>query len=91
MDLPVTVLEAMQGATVTVPTPTGDVRVTIPAGARPGQLLRIKGRGVQRRVPGHLYLVLQPTPPRSDDPDVLAAAQRLEEAYTVDVRADLQI
>ncbi len=91
LDLPITVLEAMQGAVVTVPTPTGDVKVTIPAGARPGQRLRIKGRGVQRRVPGHLYLILQPTPPETDDPDVLMAAQRLEEAYVGDLRGHLEI
>ena len=91
MDLPVTILEAMAGASVTVPTPTGDVRVTVPSGARPGQLLRIKGRGVQRRVPGHLYLILQPTPPSSEDPEVLAAAERLEQAYEDDVRAALKL
>jgi DnaJ-class molecular chaperone len=90
-DLPITILEAMRGTVVTVPTPTGDVKVTIPAGARPGQRLRIKGRGVQTRVPGHLYLILHPTPPDSDDPDVLMAAQRLEEAYVGDLRGHLEI
>jgi curved DNA-binding protein len=90
LDLPITVLEAMRGASVSVPTPTGDVKVTIPAGARPGQLLRLKGRGVQKRAgAGHLYLVLAPTPPTSEDPEVLAAAERLETAYTEDVRAAL--
>lgn len=88
LDLPITILEAMKGASISVPTPTGDVKVTIPAGARPGQLLRLKGRGVQKRSgAGHLYLVLRPTPPVSDDPEVLAAAERLEAAYETDVRA----
>ena len=91
MDLPITILEAMEGASVTVPTPTGDVKVTVPANARPGQLLRLKGRGVQKRIPGHLYLVLRPTPPETTDPEVLAAARRLEEAYTTDVRAGLAL
>lgn len=91
MDVPLTILEAMQGTVVTVPTPTGDVKVKIPAGAQPGQRLRIKGRGMQKRIPGHLYLVLQPTPPPSTDPDVLAAAQRLEEAYLAPVRANLRL
>lgn len=89
LDLPLTIHEAMAGATITVPTPTGEVKVTVPPGSRAGQRLRIKGRGVQKAAPGHLYLVLQPTPPTSDDPDVLAAAKRLEEAYTSDIRAGL--
>ncbi|MEZ4322389.1 MAG: DnaJ C-terminal domain-containing protein [Myxococcota bacterium] len=91
MELPVTIYEAMAGAVVTVPTPTGDVKVNVPAGARPGQRLRIKGRGIQKRVPGHLYLVIQPTPPPGDDPDVLQAARRLEEAYVGDLRGRLKI
>lgn len=91
MDVPLTVLEAMQGTQVTVPTPTGDVKVRIPSGVQPGQRLRIKGRGMQKRIPGHLYLVLQPTPPKSEDPDVIAAAQRLEEAYLAPIRARLKL
>lgn len=91
MDLPLTVLEAMAGASITVPTPTGDVKVTVPAGSKVGQRLRLKGRGVQKSVPGHLVLVLQPTPPVSEDPEVLEAARKLEAAYTEDVRAGLTL
>ncbi|MCB9676483.1 MAG: DnaJ domain-containing protein [Alphaproteobacteria bacterium] len=91
MDLPLTIYEAMAGASIVVPTPTGDVKVNVPAGAKPGQRLRLKGRGIQKRVPGHLYLVLQPTPPTSDDPDVLLAAKRLEEAYVGDLRGGLEL
>jgi len=89
MDVPLTVYEAMAGTTVTVPTPTGDVKVTVPKNAKPGQRLRLKNRGVQKAVPGHLYLVLQPTPPPGDDPDVMQAARRLEEAYVGDLRGKL--
>jgi DnaJ-class molecular chaperone len=91
MDVPLTVLEAMRGTSITVPTPTGDVKVKIPAGVQPGQRLRMKGRGVQKPVPGHLYLVLLPTPPKTSDPEVLIAAQRLEEAYVGDLRGHLRL
>lgn len=91
MDLPLTILEAMAGTTVTVPTPTGDVKVNIPPGVKPKQRLRLKGRGIQKTIPGHLYLILVPTPPQSTDPDVLAAAQRLEEVYTSDVRSQIKL
>ena len=32
LEVPVTVLEAMRGGTITVPTPTGDIKLTVPAG-----------------------------------------------------------
>lgn len=92
LDVPITVLEAVRGASITVPTPTGDVKVTVPPGARSGSRLRIKGRGVQKRAaPGDLYLVLRPAVPASQDPEVLAAAERIERAYAGDVRATLKL
>ena len=92
LDVPITVHEAMAGARITVPTPTGDVKVTVPAGAKSGQRMRVKGRGVQRKGrPGNLYLVLRPTVPASEDPEVLAAAERLQSAYDGDVRGELRL
>ena len=91
MEVPITVHEAIAGASVTVPTPTGDVKVTVPPGARSGARMRIRNRGIQTRTPGHLYLILRPMVPQSDDPEIIAAAQRLDEAYAVPVRADLKL
>jgi curved DNA-binding protein len=92
MEVPLTVLEALRGGTITVPTPTGDIKLTVPAGVGTGARLRVKGRGVQRRGrPGDLYVVLRPTVPRSDDPEVLAAAERIERAYPGDPRGELKI
>ena len=45
MDLPVTLKEAVAGAKVKVPTPDGQVMMTIPKGSSSGKVLRIKGRG----------------------------------------------
>jgi curved DNA-binding protein len=81
MDLPVTVLEALQGATITVPTPTGEVRLNVPPGARNGTRLRLKRRGVQRkRAPGHLYLVVRPEVPNTATEALIEAATALHEA-----------
>jgi curved DNA-binding protein len=93
LDLPITVLEALEGATVGAPTPTGDVRVGVPRGARNGQRLRLRGRGVQKPgSAGDLYLVLRvAAPDATDDPGVLAAARALEAAYRTPVRADLTL
>lgn len=46
MDLNVSLTEAVEGARVQVPTPSGTVALTIPAGANSGMTLRLKGKGV---------------------------------------------
>ena len=46
LDLPVTLSEAVLGGRLKVPTPSGDVMVTIPKGSNTGKVLRLKGKGV---------------------------------------------
>ena len=48
VEVPITLDEAVLGGKVEVPTITGRVSVTVPAGANTGQTLRLKGRGVKR-------------------------------------------
>lgn len=45
VELPVSLKEAIEGAKINVPTPTGAVALTIPAGSSSGKTLRLKGRG----------------------------------------------
>jgi curved DNA-binding protein len=90
LEVPVTFKEAMLGATITVPTPTGDVKVKVPAGVRSGTRLRVKGRGVQRRgTPGHLYLVLRPEVPDQTSPELEALADATDALYSAPVRQKL--
>jgi curved DNA-binding protein len=44
-DLPIAPDEAVLGAQVEVPTPDGSVKLSIPAGIRSGQSLRVRGKG----------------------------------------------
>jgi DnaJ-class molecular chaperone len=46
VELPVSVPEAVLGASVAVPTIDGPVRMTVPAGSNSGRTLRLKGRGI---------------------------------------------
>ena len=46
LDLPLTVAELALGADVLVPTVDGTVELSVPTGTRPGQKLRIRGKGV---------------------------------------------
>lgn len=66
LTLPIAPWEAALGATVKAPTPTGVVEVKIPAGARSGQKLRLRGRGIPSDPPGDLYLVLEVVLPPAD-------------------------
>jgi molecular chaperone DnaJ len=87
MELPITVGEAVRGASVKVPTPSGAVQVKIPAAAQSGQLLRVKGKGVQARghnAAGDLYLRLMVRVPQ--DGVQKEAIEKVEEAYGEDVR-----
>lgn len=48
-ELPVAAWEAALGARIAVETPEGPVEVKVPAGIRPGQRLRVRGRGFPKR------------------------------------------
>lgn len=92
LDVPLTVHEALAGARVEVPTPVGSVKVRVPAGTTTGRKLRLKGKGVPAKDgAGDLYLVLRPTPPETEDPAALEAAEALNAFYGASVRSDLRI
>ena len=62
LDLPVTLAEAVLGGKVPVPTPRGEVTLTIPAHSDAGTRLRLRGRGVAEhagRPAGDMYVKLQ--------------------------------
>jgi len=68
VNLPVAPWEAALGGKVCVPTLGGEVELKVPAGARTGQKLRLRGRGLPGKPPGDQYLVLQiMTPPAKDE------------------------
>ena len=48
VELPISVPEALLGASVPAPTIDGPVRITVPAGSNSGRSLRLKGRGIGR-------------------------------------------
>jgi len=47
MDLPITLQEAVLGAKVNVPTPKGNVTLSVGPGSSSGKVLRLKGKGVK--------------------------------------------
>jgi len=68
VDVPITLKEAVFGAKIDVPTPKGNVILTIPPGATSGTKLRIKNCGVGES--GDLFAVLQiALPPKWSEQD----------------------
>ena len=48
LDLPLSFTQVALGTSVTVPTPYGEERLTVPAGIQSGTVLRLKGKGLPR-------------------------------------------
>ena len=69
-DLPISPWEAALGGKIKIPTPTGNVEMSVPKNARSGQKLRLKKRGIPAKVPGDPFAVLQiVVPPVMSDKD----------------------
>jgi molecular chaperone DnaJ len=92
LDLPVTIGEAMNGAEVTVPTPTGPVELKIPAGTRSGRRLRLKGKGVpnlKTKAPGDMFVTVHVQIPDTHDAEAREAASSLDRFYEGDLRKEI--
>jgi len=73
VDLPISLAEAVEGATVEVPTVDGPVDLKVPPGANTGTRLRLKGRGAPIRAGGgrgDQIVVLQVVLPDPPDPEL---------------------
>jgi len=71
MDLKISLQEAVEGKRITVPTPSGDVALNVKAGANSGNVLRLKGKGVQvKSGAGDLLVRLMVTLPEKTDSEL---------------------
>jgi DnaJ-class molecular chaperone len=72
LELPISLTEAVLGGQVRVPTPTGDVTMSVPKGSNTGTKLRLRGRGVPRREGGQgdQFVQLKVVLPKSPDPEL---------------------
>ena len=73
MELRISLAEAVEGGTVPVQTPSGPVDLTIRPGRNSGDVLRLRGKGVQTQPnPGDLLVRLLIVLPKKDDPELQA-------------------
>lgn len=94
MEIPVTVHEAMAGATITVPTIGGPVKVKVPPGSQSGQTLKLKGKGAvnpKTKRTGDLMLKLVVKVPQTDDSEIIDAVRKMDSFYKGDLRQGVRL
>ena len=90
LDLPIAPWEAALGAKVTVPTLAGKINLKVPAGAKSGQKMRLKGRGLPSKEAGDQFVVLQIMTPPADTDDAKQLYQQMAEELNFNPREALE-
>lgn len=91
LDLPISPWEAALGAKVTVPTLAGKINLTIPAGAKSGQKMRLKGRGLPGKQAGDQIVNLQIITPAADSDKAIQLYQQMAEELSFNPREELEL
>lgn len=80
IEVPVSVVEAMKGARVSVPTPHGLVTLSVPEKSPSGKRMRLRGKGMPKRGGGFgdLYVVLRVQLPTDPSPELIEAVANLD-------------
>ncbi len=92
LDVPITIVEAIRGATVEVPTLNGTKRIRVPAGTQHGTMQRLRGEGPPKlggRGRGDIRYRLMVDVPSSLSREQERAVEELAEVMHDDPRADL--
>jgi molecular chaperone DnaJ len=92
LEVPITVIEAVLGATFDVPAVDGRVRLRIPPGTSSGQEFRVKNYGApspRTRERGDLIVTVTLVLPRVKDQRSKELLQEFEQIHSTDVRSDL--
>jgi DnaJ-class molecular chaperone len=92
IELPISLTEAVLGAKLDVPTPTGPVRMSVPKGSNTGGVLRLRGKGVLRKdgSRGDEYVTLKVVLPERVDSELEEFARRWQAGKDHDPRHGLE-
>ena len=90
LEVPISLSEAVLGGRIRVPTPTGDVTMTVPKGSNTGTTMRLKGKGAPRRGGGYgdQFVKLKVVLPKTPDPELEAFVANWGRGKTFNPRED---
>lgn len=90
LEWPVSLSEAVLGGRIRVPTPTGDVTMTVPKGSNTGTTLRLKGKGAPHRGggSGDQFVKLKVVLPRPPDPELEDFVSKWDKGKAFNPRED---
>ncbi|MBI1207862.1 MAG: DnaJ domain-containing protein [Azospirillum sp.] len=94
LEIPVSLPEAVLGATIKVPTLGGTVALKVPPGSNTGTLLRLKGKGIhdeKKKLQGDQYVTLKLVLPDPPDPELTQFIEKWAKHRTYDPRKKLGI
>ena len=78
LEMPISLVEAVKGAKVTIPTINGKVAVTVPPMSSSGEKLRLKGQGIKTKSGiGDEIITLQILLPKKASPELQQAADNI--------------
>jgi len=86
LELPITPWEAALGATIRVPTLSGQVDLRIPKGSQSGGQLRLKGKGLPGNPPGDQHVILKIVVPAAETEEQRAIYEQMAEAMPLNPR-----
>jgi len=92
LEVPVTLKEAVLGARIEVPTISGPVAVTVPAGSNTGRTLRLREKGIRNRktgLRGHQFVTLKVVLPDGEEPDLAKFLEGWKPAHTQNPRKEM--
>ena len=84
MEVPVTVVEAVLGGKIKVPTLDGTVNMKLPPGTDSGKKFRLKGKGIPNKktgITGDQYAIVKIVVPRNVSEKAKKALEEIEKAY----------
>ena len=88
IELPVSLQEAVLGASLEVPTIKGPVRLTIPPNSGTGTRLRLRGRGIGEH--GHQFVELHTVIPPVEEPELAEFLKTWKPQHPADPRANMK-
>ena len=86
--MPIAPWEAALGSKLEVPTLAGSVTLKVPPGARTGQSLRLRGRGMPGSPAGDQFVTLQIQTPRAETREQRELYERMAAAFSFDPRRE---